>query len=81
MISEEKKAEFLPLFEEFVRDYLSLPQGQAHLSRYEAGRVQGRENFSKVATARDVHFHSRQMALPLSSGRQAGKDGRLSPSP
>jgi hypothetical protein len=34
-----------------------------------------------LAHRRDVHFHSRQMALPLSSRRQAGKDGRLSPSP
>jgi hypothetical protein len=34
-----------------------------------------------VAHRRDVHFHSRHMALPLSSGRQAGQDGRLSPTP
>jgi len=51
MISQDKDAEFSTLFEEFVCDYLSLPQGQAHLSRYEAVRVQGRENFNKVTAA------------------------------
>lgn len=51
MISQEKNAEFSTLFEDFVRNYLSLPQGQAHLSRYEACRVQGRDNFNKVTAA------------------------------
>jgi hypothetical protein len=51
MISQDQNAEFSTLFEDFVRNYLSLPQGQAHLSRYEACKVQGRENFNKVTAA------------------------------
>ena len=51
MISEEKNTEFSILFEEFVRDFLSLPQGKAHLDRYESVRAQGHENFNKVVAA------------------------------
>lgn len=53
MISQEKQTEFLALFREFVGGYLSRPEGQAHLARYEEGRAKGRANFDKVAAAAD----------------------------
>jgi 5-methylcytosine-specific restriction protein B len=51
MISPQKKTEFIALFDEFVRDYLSQPQGQSHLGRYDDGRAQGRRNFDKIVAA------------------------------
>jgi hypothetical protein len=51
MISSPKRTEFLALFDESVKDYLSQPEGQTQLSKYEEGRAQGRSNFEKVVDA------------------------------
>jgi len=51
MITPQKKTEFLALYDEFVRDFLSQPQGQDHFGKYEAGRTQGRSNFEKIVAA------------------------------
>src|SRR5437016_5112878 len=51
MITAQKRTEFLALYDEFVRDFLSQPQGQDHFSKYEAGRTQGRSNFEKIVAA------------------------------
>lgn len=48
MISEAKRNQFLSLYGEFVREYLSQGEGQEHLRRYDEVRTQGRKNFEEV---------------------------------
>jgi 5-methylcytosine-specific restriction enzyme B len=48
MLLPQRIAEFRQLFREFAQAYLSQPRGQAHLQNYEAGRIQGRQNFEEI---------------------------------
>jgi hypothetical protein len=48
MVSEERKAKFRELYEEFSRDYLSEPRGQQHLQRYREVRIEGRNNLRDI---------------------------------
>ena len=48
MLSAAKKTEFAALFIQFVQEYLSQPQGVAHLKQYELDRVQGQKNFAEI---------------------------------
>jgi hypothetical protein len=49
----EKRNEFLKLFEEFVRSYLLMPQGEKHLASYEEGRKQARINLAGLIEAKE----------------------------
>lgn len=52
--SAAKRREMESLFEEFVRTYLTTPEGQAHQAAYESSREQGRKNFQSILQARDA---------------------------
>lgn len=51
MIKDAKRQEIHTLFEEFVLDYLSTPEGRTHLASYAESRTKGRENLAVVRTA------------------------------
>jgi len=48
MLSAAKKTQFTALFRQFAQDYLSQPQGQAHLKQYQLNRAQGQKNFEEI---------------------------------
>ncbi|HUP21645.1 MAG TPA: AAA family ATPase [Thermoanaerobaculia bacterium] len=52
--SGAKRREMESLFEEFVRTYLTSPQGQEHEAAYERGREQARRSFAEIVAARDA---------------------------
>ncbi|MFX0196313.1 MAG: AAA family ATPase [Candidatus Hodarchaeota archaeon] len=50
-VQEDKRTEFVQLFEEFVKKYAATSEGQIHNKAYEQTREQGRRNFEEIVMA------------------------------
>ncbi len=51
MVSQERRAEFAELFEEFTQSYVGTEEGQGHAALYAEGREQGRCNYEAIVAA------------------------------
>jgi len=52
-LASDKRAEFLMLFEEFVRSYLLSPTGEKHSAYYDEGRRQARSNLARLIESKE----------------------------
>lgn len=79
MMADDKKREFAALFDEFVASFLTQPEGQIHLRRYEEGRVTGRANFTSIQAdlrrGEDITDSVLRLLLPYTDSAAHRKSG------